>query len=456
MNLEISLNQKMSFSPQMQQSMEVLQMGTQELLEYISQLTTENPVVEVEEPVNELDRYELFKRKLEWLDSKEEEHRVYYQESEDGFEEGMGRGIPGCGDAGEEDLYRYLQSQLNFLTVSKDVRKAARYMIGCIDENGYLDADLEKVAQDLAMEFRKVEEALRLVQSLEPAGVGARNLKECLFIQLERRNIRDALVHKLIDRYLELLSKNQLEVIAKEAKVSVSEIKEAYKMIRRMNPRPGMGFDSRSQSQYLTPDVTVVKFRDYYEVLLNDYLFPKISINRYYRSVLEQSPSKEVKDYINNKIKEADWAMKCIDQRNATLIRVAEMIVNQQRKFFDAGAGHLVPMNLRDISEALGIHESTVSRSIRGKYLQCAWGTYGLDYFFTNGLTLQGDSRITPENVKIQIKDIIGGENRKKPYSDQQITDLLTRRGVAIARRTVAKYREELNIPGASGRKEYE
>lgn len=454
MNIEIKLNQTTSLTPQMQQSMEILQMSLQELLEYINQLVEENPVVEIEENYDELDRNEVLKRKLEWLDSIDEQNRVYHNQNEEEHPEQV-MDISGYEDADEEDLNHHLLSQLDFLKVDADIRRAAEHLIEYIDEKGYLEADINEIANEINSTVEKVEEALKHIQSLEPAGIGARDLKECLRIQLDRKGIKDETPYRIVDGYLEILSKNHLDVIAKRLEVSLNDVKYAYNIIKKLNPRPGSVFDSGRQPQYLTPDLTVVKFRDYYEILLNDYLYPRLSISRYYRDVISSTASNEVKGYISGKLKEAAWIIKCFEQRNDTLTRVAKTIVDIQIKFFDAGPRHLVPMILKTVADKLGIHESTVSRAIRGKYLQCSWGIYSLDYFFSRGLSAGGDIRVAPENIKKLIKDIIDDENKKKPYSDQQITDILNCKGIEISRRTVAKYRDELSIAGASTRKEY-
>ncbi|EPR12855.1 RNA polymerase factor sigma-54 [Ruminiclostridium papyrosolvens] len=452
MNIEINLTQKMSLSPQMQQSMEVLQMSTQELMDYVKQLAVDNPVVELEDQPYENDRNEVLRKKLEWLDSVNQEYRVYNHDYEDD-EDNKDVAHYVAGD--DEDLYQHLKSQLNLMKEPPEIYKAVQYMIGCIDQNGYLQEKIDDIVKAVKIDKNKTETALHQLQSMEPAGVGARNLKECLLLQLERLNQNDPIVITLVNSYLELLGKNQLDLIAKRLDVSIDKVKDAYKVIKKLNPRPGMGFGARKDIHYQTPDLIVVKFSDYYEVLLNNFSTPHISISSYYRNVLAQNPSDEVKNYISGKIKEADWAIKCISQRNNTLLNVIRTIVGQQRGFFDKGASHLIPMNQKSIADKLEIHESTVSRAIRGKYLQCSWGVFSLDYFFTNGLSLGCDSQIVPDAIKSDIKQIITGEDRKKPYSDQKIAEILNQKGISIARRTVTKYREDMDIPKATMRKEY-
>ncbi len=452
MNIEINLNQKMSLSPQMQQSMEILHMSTLELMDYVKQLAVENPVVELEDQPFKNDRSEVLRKKLEWLDSVNQEYRVY----NDGFEDDedskdMARYVP----SDDEDLYQHLLSQLHFMKVSREIYMSVQYMIGCIDQNGYIQEKIDDIAKTVNIDKRTAEKALHQLQSMEPAGVGARNLKECLLLQLERLKEDDPVVLSLVNNYLELLGKNQLDLIAKKLGISTDKVKAAYKVIKKLNPRPGMGIGARRDIHYQNPDLIVVKFSDYYEVLLNNFSSPNISISSYYRNVLTQNPSDDVKNYISEKMKEADWAIKCISQRNNTLLNVTRMIVDQQKGFFDKGTRYLTPMNLKSIADKLEMHESTVSRATSGKYLQCSWGVFGLDYFFTNGLSLGFDSQIVPDAIKLDIKKIIKGEDSKKPYSDQKIAEILNQKGISIARRTVTKYREDMDIPKATMRKEY-
>lgn len=454
MHIELNFNQKMSLSPKMQQSMEILQMGNQELLEYIKQLATENPVIEIQEPPQELNRYDLLKKKLEWLDSSNEEYRVYYNdiESEDDKNNDVARYLP---KYEYDNLYEYLQSQLNLIKVPYDIRKAVRYMIGCIDENGYLELNMDEIDNNINIKRDKVIEALNLLHSFDPPGIGARDLTECLLLQLSRNNQNNSLVIELVKNYLEMLGKNQLGLIAKQLGVSIDDIKEAYNVIKKLNPRPGSGFSKTNNIEYLTSDLIVVKFSDYYEVILNDHIYPRISISSYYKNIIKQNLEKEATQYITDKIKEADWVVKSITQRNSTLLKVAKMVVQYQQRFFDKGPGHLIPLHQKKIAKELEIHESTVSRTIKNKYLQCTWGTFKLDHFFTNGLSIGDNSDIASDTLKSEIKEIIANENKKKPYSDQQIADLLNKKGIEIARRTVSKYREELDIDKASLRKEY-
>jgi RNA polymerase sigma-54 factor len=238
-------------------------------------------------------------------------------------------------------------------------------------------------------------------------------------------------------------------------------VREAYEVIRSLCPKPGSGFSARETPVYITPDIIVVSFSDHFELLTNDYYFPSLSISGYYRSLMKESADDEVKAYLTDKIRQAKWVMKSIEQRRSTLMGCAQSIVELQEAFFRKGPGHLVPMTLADVAGKLGIHESTVSRAVKDKYIQCSMGVYPMGYFFSRGLSAAGAASAgkggaSPDAAKALIKKLIAGEDRKKPLSDQKLTELMERQGVILSRRTVAKYRDELGIPGTTGRKEYD
>lgn len=447
----VELNQKTIITPQLQQSIKILQMGYQELNSFVEQQALENPVIEVEPNYDELEEHEKLQKKLDWLEDRDEENRIYYQsvrEEKDDYDYAIA--------SNEEDSLQYhLLSQLDLFSLNNSDYKVVKYLIQSLNENGYLEIDIKSVAEFFKISVEKVESLLKIVQSFEPWGVGARNLKECLTIQLKNKKLKDKNLYTIVNNYLDELGKNKLNVIAKALNISIEEVKNLYSIIKSLNPHPGNAYSSGHQTRYIKPDIIVVKFKDYYEVLLNDFSYPKINISSYYRNILNNTSDVKTRNYITEKIDQASWIMKCIEQRNTTLLNVSKAIVDFQTRFFDKGPGHLVPMILKDIAERLSIHESTVSRAIRDKFLQSSWGIFELKYFFSSGFDMRLQSDMTSENIKLAIKQIIDNENKKKPYSDQKITNILKEKGISIARRTVAKYREEMNIPGASGRKEF-
>lgn len=454
--LKIDLVQSQRLSPQMLQSVEILQMGSQELLEYLQNTAQENPVLELDEPPAD-DGFELMRRKLEWLESNDVQNRTYYRQ--DNEDEPNPLANYGGVDDGEEDLYRYVLSQLRTLEVDPALADAAGFIVESLDSNGWLDEDVSGLAAALGCDTGRIEEALALVQSLEPAGVGARSLSECLCLQLQRRR-EGGTALRLAQTCLDALAKNQYGLIARTLGVTQEEARAAGELIRSLNPKPGSGFATRENLTYLNPDIIVVSFPGHFELLTNNYFFPALHLSSYYQGLLRQSDDREVKDYLAEKLTQAKRVVCAIDQRRNTLLSCGERILARQEAFFRRGPGHLAPMALADIAEDLGIHESTVSRAVRDKYLQCSMGVYPLSYFFSRGLAAPGRETeraagSTPEGAKAFLKSLIAQEDGRKPLSDQKLCQLMEREGYALARRTVAKYRDELGIPGTSGRRTY-
>ena len=454
MDIRMTVTQTQILSQKMIQSMEILQMSCQELNEYIKDMALENPVVDIEDSYEVPDKASDLVKKLEWLDSIDERNRIYYRQeyAEDAEEKRLMDYSENIG----EELSEYLLHQLLTVELSDLQYDIIQYMVYSLDSKGYMEEDLTDIAERFETTVDFVEEQLKLLQSLDPAGVCARNVEECLLLQLNREKEKDLTACAIVSDYLELLGKNQLHVIAKKMKVSLEEVIRACDHIKELNPKPGSGFDARGHLKYITPDVTVVKLSNYYEILLNEYTYPKIGINHFYKQVLENETSKETQKYIIDKIRQAEWIQNCIGQRNSTLMRVSKTIVDYQHTFFDLGMGHLKPLRLQDVAEILDVHESTVSRAIRDKYLQCSWGIFPMNYFFSKSLPVRSnDGKVTTEHVKNILVAVIDEEDKKKPLSDRAITERLVERGVKISRRTVAKYREELGIKDASGRKQF-
>ena len=393
-------------------------------------------------------------KKLEWLDSIDERHRIYYRQ-EYGEDSEDKRLMDYSENIGEE-LSEYLLHQLLTVELTDLEYDVIQYMVYSLDSKGYIEEELSDIARRFDTTIAFVEKQLKLLQSLDPAGVCARNLGECLLLQLNREHEKDSIACTIVSEYLEFLGKNQLHVIAKKMKLPLEDIIKACEHIKELNPKPGSGFDTRGYLKYITPDVTVVRLSNYYEILLNEYTYPKIGINHFYKQVLEKETSKETQSYIVDKIRQAEWIQNCIGQRNSTLMRVSKTIVDYQNAFFEFGTGHLKPLRLQDVARMLEIHESTVSRAIRDKYLQCSWGIFPMKYFFSKSISAERSGvKITTEQVKNTLIAVIEEEDKKKPLSDRAITERLVERGVKISRRTVAKYREELGIKDASGRKRF-
>lgn len=461
MELSMSMKQTQTLSPQMMQSMEILQMGSQELLEYIQDQVQENPVLEMEEKYGKGDDTAVLQRKLEWLESTDAQNRYYHQQDTEDDEKDPISNY-GTVDEREENLYLYVLSQLEVMDLEPELLPVGRFLVESLNQNGWLDESVEDLAEELGKPVEEVEKALAAVQSLEPAGVGARNLSECLVLQLQRRHEDSELAIRIARDYLDPLSKSRYGLIAKSLGVCQEEVRTACDLIRTLNPRPGGGFAVRENLVYINPDLFVVNFPDHFELLTNDYFFPDLNISGYYCRMLKSTEDNEVKDYLMGKVRQAKWVVHSIEQRRSTLLRCAECILELQEEFFRRGPGHLKPMCLADIAQKVGVHESTVSRTVRDKYLQCASGVYPLSYFFSRSLGAPAarpgteENTSSPDFAKALLKKLIGGEDKHKPLSDQKLCERMAREGCELSRRTVAKYRDELGIPSTTGRKQYE
>ena len=455
MNQQLELSQKQILSQHLIQSMEILQMSTQELEVYLEKLSMENPVIEIENTsAEEMDvREAMLARKLEWLESTDYQNKVYYREDSSDSDSYW----QDIRDEGEV-LSDYLLSQLLSVKLTEKERQILEYLIYSLDPDGYYRDDLVHTAEEFSVSEEFAERMLKMVQALEPAGVGARNLQECLLLQLQRRTERCAAAETIVQDYLDEVGRNHLSGIAKKMKITQEEVQEACGKIRSLNPKPGNAFSDRSRMQYISPDAVVVKVEGGFEILINEYQYPKFQISTYYQELEKTVKDAETKKYLQEKIRQAQTVAGSIQQRTSTLSLVLHVIVERQQDFFLRGVGNRKPLKLADIARETGLHESTVSRTLRSKYLQCTWGVYPLNYFLTSvASTDQGSGEEqTPEYIKTQIRQIIDGEDRKKPLSDEAISRELAEKKICISRRTVNKYRLEMGIPDKSGRKNWQ
>lgn len=450
MELSMTVAQKQILSQRMQQSAEVLQMGMITLFEYMQNVAIENPVVEWEEAYNEQE-YNKVLQKLEWLDATDEQNRRYYQEEQEDQEENDDWKFK---QQEGETLQEHLLYQINILPISAKQRKILSFIVQSIKEDGYLEQDsFYALKEKFHITQQQAEQALKYIQSLEPAGVGARNLKECLLLQLERKSQKYPLCETIIKQYLELLAKNQLHIIAKELKVKIVEVVEASEIIKKLCPKPGIGFSSKEKIEYIVPDIIIKQKEDNFFVIMNDKFLPKLKINGYYKEILSQDTSPAAKEYITTRVKQAEWTMQCIAKRESTLMKIAECIIQLQKPFFEQKNEGLLPMQLYDVAQKIGVHESTVSRAIKEKYLQCCRGIFPLSYFFSTAISTNLEETISSDNIKKMIVTLINQEDKKKPLSDRALAENLNEKGIEISRRTVAKYRDALGIAGASKRK---
>lgn len=460
MDLKLQVKQTQTLSQRMIQSAEILQMTSQELNTYINELALENPVIDIVEPPTAQEQRESIEQQ-EWLNSFNEENYYLYQRQNNDDDYDFKSSWNINTDDGET-LQDYLWSQLITENFTDQETEIIKFMLECLDNKGYLEESIETIASYFGTDTELVEDLLSDLQALDPSGVCARSLEECLKLQLERRNMLTPVLESIIDNCLEMVAKNQIPAIARKLRLSPAETAGYCQIIRSLNPKPGVSFSSRDQLRYIIPDVTIVKFKDHFDILLNESMYPTIELNSYYRQMNQNPESSELKEYLGNKIRQAEWVKQCVTQRGKTLMQVSRAILEHQEEFFTFGPAHLSPLRLADIAQELDIHESTVSRAVSKKYLQCSWGVYPMNYFFSRSVAVQessgnenGAQSVTAADIKRVLREIIEEENKKKPYSDRLLGEKLAERGISISRRTVAKYREDEGIADASGRKEY-
>lgn len=460
MDLKLQVKQTQTLSQRMIQSAEILQMTSQELNTYINELALENPVIDIVEPPTAEEQRESIEQQ-EWLNSSNEENYYLYQRQNNDDDYDFKSSWNINTDDGET-LQDYLWSQLITENFTDQETEIIKFMLECLDNKGYLEESTETIASYFGTDTEIVEDLLSDLQALDPSGVCARTLEECLKLQLERRDILTPVLESIIDNCLEMVAKNQIPAIARKLRLSPTETAGYCQIIKSLNPKPGVSFSSRDQLRYIIPDVTIVKFKDHFDILLNESMYPTIELNSYYRQMNQNPESSELKEYLGNKIRQAEWVKQCVTQRGKTLMQVSRAILEHQEEFFTFGPAHLNPLRLADIAQELDIHESTVSRAVSKKYLQCSWGVYPMNFFFSRSVAVQessssesGTQSVTAADIKRVLREIIEEENKKKPYSDRLLGEKLAERGISISRRTVAKYREEEGIADASGRKEY-
>lgn len=479
----MNLSQNLVITPQLQQAIKLLQMSRLELESQVRSELEENPILEEAEILKEED-FERTKEaaaqvegntevssesmseqssqqdpqkidEFEWESYLETQHKMP-REASHGNEEIMNYENV---ITATQTLHDYLYWQVKMVGFSKEEELMADALISYIDDDGYLKTPLSQIAEEEKFNLPDLEDTLSLIHEFDPAGVGARDLKECLMIQAKHLEEDTNDLVQLIQNHLKDLEKKNYEAIAKALNKPLEEVIQMSKIIYSMDPKPGRAY-AGNDTHYVTPDVYVYKVGDDYTVSLNEDGLPKLKISNFYKNMLKggTSPTGDANaaNYISEKVKSAVWLIKSIHQRQRTIFKVADSIVKHQKEFFDKGAAFLKPMILRDIAADIGMHESTVSRVTTAKYMHTPQGIYELKYFFNSGISSSdGGDSLASESVKLKIKDLVSKEDPKKPLSDQKLVDLLKKDGVDIARRTVAKYREILKILPSSQRKKF-
>lgn len=479
--LSLRLSQKLILTPQLQLAIRLLQMPLLELSQTLEQELVENPFLEDVQEENTGEEFTGEEREtaeadsgqpgddaespLEKMISGSADFNVdeYFEErSSDGRDLGyfgQGTNTPVSFEqfaSKTPDIYDHLMWQLRLSDAGEDIKLIGESVIGNIDENGYLTATDEEIAGTANESIINIKKAVDVVQSFDPPGIGARDLKECMMLQLKQLGLAGSLAELIIANNMEELKKKNYQQIARRCHSSVDEVHAAVQVIEGLEPRPARNFFS-AHTDYVIPDVFVVKTDDGYQIVLNEERLPKLRINSYYKKLLLQknSFSNEERQFMDEKLRSAAWLLKSLDQRNRTIYRVTESIINFQRDFFDRGVQYMKPLNLKNVAEELSLHESTISRVTSHKYLSCSHGVFCFKFFFCRALQSDTGS-VSSTSVKDLIRKLVSEEDHRKPLSDRRIVELLKSRNIVLARRTIAKYRDELKVPSRNQRKSSE
>lgn len=428
-NLKQEQTLKLTLTPQLRQAIEILQFSSLELLEYLHEQQMENPLIELEG----LYQY-IHDVPVESSRTQTEERNWFNQVL-----------------SAAETLQERLEAQLLEFPLSDEIKQIGKFLIGNVDERGYLDISVGEAAACVGVPEAKIEEAIACLQQMDPPGVCARDLKECLLLQLRRLAPDDGLAMRMVEESLEELAQGKIQLLAQRYGVSPGAIQRAYDRIQSLNPHPGLAYSAEAP-RYLIPDVQIEKVNGEYVVILLDHWLPHFRINPDYHQMI-QNGDERVASYLREKLNAALWIARSIEQRRLTLYRVVECLVEEQREFLEKGKAFLRPLTLRQVADKLGMHESTVSRATSGKYAQTPRGLIELKAFFSHGIGTEDE--ISPERVKLRLKELIDGEDKRKPLSDQKLAELLSVEGICLSRRTVAKYREEMRIPSSAKRRRY-
>lgn len=466
MRQQLKLSQQLIMTPQLQQAIKLLQLSRLELVEKVQEEMQENPVLEEsyeappkpgDAPANPDEKESNVHQspddfsKVDWtryLESRSvsEYYGGYESEERDDIDPVMSK---------PTSLADHLEWQLHMSDIEEELRDLAMIVILNLNEDGYLTTDIESLAEKQNVEPDEMLEALLLIQEYDPTGVGARDLRECLLLQVRAIPPENPYVRPIIDRHLENLVNKSYKLILTDLNITMEEVGEVLKYIECLEPKPGRPFGGM-QPQYITPDIYVRKVGDEFVIEQNDDGLPKLRISSFYKNILygKDHASREEKEYVQEKMRSALWLIRSIHQRQRTIYKVTDSIIKFQREFFEKGIADLRPMILRDVAEDIGMHESTISRVTTNKYIHTPHGIFELKFFFNSGLQSSNGESVASESVKNKIQNLVKVENHKKPYSDQEIVRILKRdHGITIARRTVTKYREMLGILSSTKRK---
>ena len=459
-----NLSMQQTLAPQLQQSLQILQVPMLELRALIQAELSINPVLEEErtEPSLEDKQREMdddFDREFEHLAKLDEEWRDYMAQtsaysgrSQDDEER---RQFFFDSLVGNETLQQHLLEQVQTSDLGSTERKIAELIIGNIDDLGFLQSSVEDMAKNTGVEAERIQNVLEVIQTFHPVGVGARDLRDCLLIQLRRLGKEGSMEYRIVAQFLDDLGRRRFPEIARRLGTTPEQVQKCANLIATLDPKPGQIFTA-DPNNYVLPDVSVEKVDGIWQVTLSGDQIPHLRISNTYKDLMARDGNAtDVRDYIRDKIRSGKFLIKSIHQRQQTISNIAHEIVSRQGEFFETGPTALRPMTMVQIAEVVGVHETTVSRAISGKYMATPWGVFEMKYFFTPGYQTAGGESMSNTSVKNAIAELVKGEEGRNPLSDKEIVDILTERGIPIARRTVAKYRAELGILPSNMRKLY-
>ena len=479
---QLRLSQSLVMTPQLQQAIKLLQLSQLELVASVQAELEQNPVLEeVAEGDEEPLRDNVAEAGLEAIPEQTTEQEAHSGEGAieaaadrladidwQSYAEAYPQTSYAGSGGGEEErrsfeatatkresLQDHLSWQLQLSSMPQEDQLASSWVIGNIDDNGFLQSPTEEIARQSGVPLERVEAALARIQRLDPPGIAARDLRECLLLQLDALRVKDALVRVLVSEHLDQLQKREFKSLMRDTGATIEALAAAAVVIGNLEPRPGRAFGGE-EPIYIVPDIYVHKIGDNFHVVLNEDGLPKLKLNALYRDVLAKSRdvAKDTREYVQERVRAALWLIKSIHQRQRTIFKVMESIVRFQREFFDRGIAYLRPLNLRDVADDIGMHESTVSRVTTNKYCHTPQGIFELKYFFNSSINRVDGEAIASESVKERIRKLVSVEDRRNPLSDQRIAEILKGTNIDIARRTVTKYREAMNILSSTQRRQ--
>ncbi|MGD6871104.1 RNA polymerase factor sigma-54 [Sutcliffiella horikoshii] len=431
---------RLAMTQELKQAITLLQYSTLELVDFLKEQSLENPLMDLKEPSF---HRELSSSRVQRLKPKKIGTTTTQTFSIENFSKHG------------ETLHQYIEQQLLDTNMTKEEKKLAKRIIQHMDENGYIQEEPVAIAEQLKTTPEIIIKALNTIKQLEPAGIGAHNLQECLLLQLKRISPRNELAEAILENDFTLFAEKAWKTLAKKYEINIKEIQTIHDEIVKLNPRPGNRYETVEKPKYITPDLIVQRHQNHFVVSLNEEIIPQIKIDKQYESALKSK--NELESYLQEKLQQCQWIVKSMEHRKHTLVKVMEEILRVQQSFFLNGPPSLKPLTLKDIATRLEIHESTVSRATKEKYVQTPYGLFELKYFFSQSLSGRHDEEKSTKQVQQLVEELIKNEDKQKPLSDQQLTNILQKQyHITISRRTVAKYRDLLSIPGSSRRKRYD